>query len=300
MPLPPPALRLLPVLLGSALLAACATAPKAPREGFATARTLETVRDEPHARIARFLDAEAVLAARSISPPRFLVAEGAAGDGIEPRQAVLVANRAARDLCTALAPYYRITDDAPDLVLELHVTAIEPTSPGAAGVSELIGVFVPGPFRLPAGLGGFAADGVARRGGEDLLVLRWAEGANPVTEGARVSRIGDAYQLAGDFADDFADALRDPLGRGGEPRPRLDAAAIEAHRALCFARYGRANPAGQGASILLPLAPEAIDPGPPELAAVQVIELPPEAEAVPPAEPAPAPQEAPAAPAPLP
>lgn len=255
--------RLPPVLLGALLLAACASAPKAPREGFSTLRALDTVRDEPHARIARFLDVEAVLAAQSVSPPRFVVAEGAAGEGIDPSQAVLVANRAARDLCTALAPYFRITETGPELELALYVTAIEPTSAGAAGISELIGVFVPGPFRLPAGLGGFAADGVARRGGEDLLVLRWAEGANPVTEGARVSRIGDAYQLAGDFADDFADALNDPRAREAEGRARLDAATIEANRALCLARFGRANVAGQGASILLPLAPEAIDPGPP-------------------------------------
>jgi len=256
--------RLVPTVLGALLLAACASAPKAPHEGFSTLRPLDTLRDEPHARIARFLDSEAVQAAQSVSPPRFVVAEDAAGEGISERQAVLVANRAARDLCTGLAPYFRITESAPDLELALYVTAIEPTSPGAAGVSELIGVFVPGPFRLPAGLGGFAADGVARRGGEDLLVLRWAEGANPVTEGARVSRIGDAYQLAGDFADDFAEALHDPQGREAEGRSRLDAATVEANRALCLARYGRANVAGQGATILLPLAPEAIDPGPPE------------------------------------
>lgn len=261
MPKPAPARhRLVPALLGALLLAACASAPKAPREGFSTLRPLDTLRDEPHARISRFLDSEAVQAAQSVSPPRFVVAEDAAGEGISERQAVLVANRAARDLCTGLAPYFRITESAPDLELALYVTAIEPTSPGAAGVSELIGVFVPGPFRLPAGLGGFAADGVARRGGEDLLVLRWAEGANPVTEGARVSRIGDAYQLA----DDFAEALHDPQGREAEGRSRLDAATVEANRALCLARYGRANVAGQGATILLPLAPEAIDPGPPE------------------------------------
>jgi len=261
---PPKLRRLPPALLAALLLAGCASAPKAPREGFSTLRTLETVRDEPHARIARFLDAEVVLAAQSVSPPRFLVAEGAAGEGIDASRAVLVANRAARDLCTGLAPYFRITETDPELELALYVTAIEPTSPGAAGVSELIGVFVPGPFRLPAGLGGFAADGVARRSGEDLFVLRWAEGANPVTEGARVSRIGDAYQLAGDFADDFAEALNDPQGRGAEGRARLDAVTIEANRALCLARFGRTSVAGQGASILLPLAPEAIDPGPPE------------------------------------
>lgn len=217
--------------------------------------------------MGRFLDAPAVQAVTRLAPPSFSVAEGAAGAGVDAAQATLVANRAARDICTALAPFYEISEEAPELRLELRVTAVQPTSATAAGFSELIGVFVPGPFRLPAGLGGFAADAVARRAaqaeGGEVLILRWAEGANPVTEGARVSRIGDAYQLAGDFADDFSDALIDPLGREGERRPRLPAAQIEANEALCLARFGRVNVAGQGASILLPLAPEAIDPGPP-------------------------------------
>ncbi len=248
------------------LLVGCASAPKGAPDGLATARTLETLRDEPHARTARFLDAEAALAAESVSPPTITIADGAAGKGLDAGQVALVANRAAREVCNALAPYYRITDETPDLAIELRITSVAPTSAGAAGVSEILGVFVPGPFRLPAGLGGFAADGAARAPGGDVLVLRWAEGANPVTEGARVSRIGDAYQLAGDFADDFADALRDPRGRDGERRGRLAEAGIASNRAICLARFGRANPAGRGASILLPLAPEAIDAGAPEAA----------------------------------
>lgn len=265
--LPNPAPRIALVLLALAVLAGCASAPRALPEGIATERELQTLRDAPHAQVGRFLDAPAVQAVTRVAPPRFSVAEGAAGAGIDAAKATLVANRAARDICTALAPFYEISEEAPELLLELRVTAVQPTSPAAAGFSELIGVFVPGPFRLPAGLGGFAADGVARRAaqaeGGEVLVLRWAEGANPVTEGARVSRIGDAYQLAGDFADDFSKALIDPLGREGERRPRLQATQIKANEALCLARFGRVNVAGQGASILLPLAPEAIDPGPP-------------------------------------
>ncbi|MFN8768668.1 MAG: DUF3313 family protein [Lysobacteraceae bacterium] len=260
---PPALFRCLAPMAVLLLLVGCASAPKASQDGLASARTLETLRDEPYARAARFLDAEAVLAARSVSPPRVAVAEGAAGEGIAPGQATLVANRAAREVCQALAPYYRITDEAPDLAIDLRVTSVAPTSAGTAGVSEILGVFIPGPFRLPAGLGGFAADGAARAPGGDVLVLRWAEGANPVTEDAKLSRIGDAYQLAGDFADDFAAALVDPRAAAGDRRPRLDEATIDANRAACLARFGRANPAGRGASILLPLAPEAIDAGAP-------------------------------------
>ena len=205
-----------------------------------------------------------MLAAESVGLPNVRVAEGALGDGITAEQAELVANRAARDVCMQLARRYRIEPDAPDLAIELLVTAIRPTSSGAAGASALIGVFVPGPFRLPAGLGGFAADGAVRADGEDVVVLRWAEGAGAITEDAKVSTIGDAYQLAGEFADDLVAALRDPKGSGGDSRPLLAADVRQAGDDLCEARFGRANLAGRGASILLPLSPEAIDAGAPE------------------------------------
>jgi hypothetical protein len=128
----------------------------------------------------------------------------------------------------------------------------------------LIGVFVPGPFRLPAGLGGFAADGAVRADLTDVAVLRWAEGAGAITEDAKVSRIGDAYQLAGDFADDLAKALNDPSGAQGDTRLPLEASEREAGEARCWARFGRASVVGRGASILLPLSPESIDAGAPD------------------------------------
>lgn len=250
------------VLLSAALLLmACASAPKPTASGLPTAKPMTTLKDEAYAKAERFVDAEAVLAARSVGLPRVRIAEGAAGEGITPTQAALVANRAARDTCVQLARRYRIDPEAADLELEIVVTAIAPTSSGAAGMSALLGVFVPGPFRLPAGLGGFAADGAVRAGGDEIVVLRWAEGAGAITEDAKVSRIGDAYQLAGDFADDFAKALIDPLGAEGDARATLNAAEREAGSARCVARFGRASVAGRGASFLLPLSPEAIDAG---------------------------------------
>lgn len=248
-------------------LAACASAPKPVTAGIETEKALVPVRDEPYAKTERFIDIPRVMAARSVGLPRVRVAEGAIGEGITPAQAALVANRAARDACVQLARRYRIEADAPDLEIEIVVTAIVPTSSGAAGASALLGVFVPGPFRLPAGLGGFAADGAARAGSDDVVVLHWAEGAGAITEDAKVSRIGDAYQLAGDFADDLAKALNDPAGTEGDTRAVIEAAEREAGEARCTARFGRASVAGRGASILLPLAPEAIDDGAPDAGA---------------------------------
>ena len=252
------------LLTAALLLTACASAPKRDVTGIATERPMTTLKDEPYAQAERFVDAEAVLAATSVGLPSVRIAEGAVGEGITAEQAALVANRAARDVCLQLSRRYAVDPASPDLEVELVVTAIRPTSSGAAGASALLGVFVPGPFRLPAGLGGFAADGVARAGANDVVVLHWAEGAGAITEDAKVSSIGDAYQLAGDFADDFASSLSDPQGRDGDARPALGSDAREAGEARCVARFGRASAAGRGASFLLPLAPEAIDAGAPD------------------------------------
>jgi len=251
-------------LLATALLGACASASKMAQHGISTDRELTSVRAEAYARADRFLDVDAVLAARSATLPRIVVADGAAGEDITPAQAALVANRAARDVCNALAPHLELVERDGDLDVELHLIALQPTSRGVAGVSEVIGYFAPVSVRLPAGLGGLAIDGVARGADGDVLVLRWAEGANALTESALISTIGDAYQLANAFADDFAEAMVDPRGREGDTRRKLDRGQREANKALCRARFGSQSVAGLGASFLLPLAPEMIDEGAPD------------------------------------
>lgn len=253
--------------LAALLLQACASAPKDRAVGIASTQTLETIRDDSYAKAERYLDVEAVRLAARVGLPRVALADGALGEGISAAQGALVANQAARQVCTNLAPFLRFDEAAAELAIELQVTAIRPTSSGASGVSAVLGVFVPGPFRLPAGLGGFAADGVARRGGEDVLVLRWAEGASALGDDAKISSIGDAYQLASQFADDFTGNLIDPKGKDGERRLRLESALVAANRTLCEARFGKANIAGRGVSLLLPLSPEAIDSGAPDSAA---------------------------------
>ncbi len=250
-------------IIGLLLQYGCASAPKDLVAGISSEQPTQTIRDKSYARAQRYLDAAAILRAHSLALPRIRVAEGAVGAGISAEQADLVANRASREVCLRLAPYMRLDDAGSDLEIELRVTAIRATSAVASGISAGLGVFVPGPFRLPAGLGGFAADGVARQGGRDLLVLRWAEGANAVTDSAKVSTIGDAYQLAAQFAADFSNSLVDPKGSAGSRRPRLDDTLVKANYARCQDRFGKASLAGRGASLLLPLSPEAIDSGAP-------------------------------------
>lgn len=245
------------------ILQGCASAPRPVAQGIDADQTLESLRSQGYASVDRFLDAEAAEAITTIGLPSVRLADDAYAEDITTLQAELVANRAGREVCTRLGRHFVLSDAEDAVQIELAVTALRSTSTGAAGASALIGVFVPGPFRLPAGLGGFAADGVARRDGETLLFLRWSEGAGAISEDAKVSAIGDAYQLAGDFARDFSRALIDPRGREGDVRPRVDTAIQDANEALCEARFGRASVAGRGASFLLPLSPEAIDSGAP-------------------------------------
>lgn len=253
--------------LAAWLLAGCASVP-APREGaLATDRPLRTVDASRHRQIVQFVDAAALRDTPRIVLPQVALAAAAHGPSITPVQAVLVANHAARSLCLGLSRHATLQDAPADGALQarLVVTAIEPTSGAAAGASSVIGFFVPGPFRLPAGLGGLAVEAeLADPAAGQVALMRWARGANPVTQDAKVSAIGDAWQLAGRFGADFARAVLDTdPKRGGLQRARLPAAALDANRAACVARYGAVNLAGRGASLVLPLAPEAIDPGPP-------------------------------------
>lgn len=256
--------------LATLMLGACASAPQIAGPGLTSTSALEVVRAERHARVERFVDAESLLQARSVRLDTITVADAARVDLINDAQAALVVNRAARDICVKLARHYQIgaVDQPADLSVELLLTGIRATGRGAAGIPALLGVVVPGPFRLPAGLGGLAMEAVVRdEQGRESAVLHWAQGANAVMDSAQVSTIGDAYQLAGSFAKDFSRLLIDPQGQSGADRQRLARAAIAEGQSRCRARFGAASIAGRGASLLLPLAPEAIDAGAPAVIA---------------------------------
>lgn len=257
--------RLVTLVATSVLLGACASAPHSTSPAFPTERPLQTVKAERHLTVTRFVDSVALAQAHSVSLPSVSFAPQASDAAISTEQTALVANRAARDLCTRLARNFVLSEDPQkaDLRIDLQLMAIVPTGRGSAGASAVLGVFVPGPFRLPAGLGGLAMDAAIRSaGGEDVLIERWSRGANAVMDDARVSTIGDAYQLAGSYARELAAVLVEPSP--GQKRSVLDRETIRSGRRLCTENFGSANMAGRGASLLLPLAPEAIDSGKPE------------------------------------
>jgi hypothetical protein len=125
----------------------------------------------------------------------------------------LVANAISRAMCIGVSDRFVVVHsrENADLVVHATVTRIVPTNTTAAGVSTATSlgaslvIPVPVPTRLPVGLGGLAVEAEATtRDGKQLGAMVWAKGANSLTTGARISQIGDAYSLAGDFSDAFS------------------------------------------------------------------------------------------------
>lgn len=267
-PRPP---RLLVALVATAALAGCASVPKSRVTGIEHTVPLETVLDESHVRIELYVDRDAVGRGARIARPVAEIAPGARPESIPEASANLVSNNAARSLCNELAPWVEWVEPGTGDALDarLVVTAMVPTSLAAAGASAVADVFIPGPARLPAGLGSLAMDGeLVDAGGRTVAAVRWARGANAVTDNAQVSAIGDAWQLADEFGEELAKALLvDRRVAGARTPERLAPEVVKANRERCSGWFGSVNLAALGAGRLVPLTPELIDPGPPRAAA---------------------------------
>lgn len=255
-------------LAAAATLVGCASVPKSRVVGIDHSVALETVVDEPHVRIELYVDRSAVGPGARLGRPVASIADGAYPEAIPAESARLVANNAARSLCNELAPYVEWVDDGAEDALSprLVVTAIVPTNRAAAGASAVADIFIPGPARLPAGLGSLAMDGeLLTADGRTVAAVRWARGANAVTDNAQVSAIGDAWQLADEFGEELAKALLVDRRAANVPRPeRLPTEVVKANRERCTNWFGYVNPAALGAGRFVPLTPELIDPGPPK------------------------------------
>ena len=240
-------------VLATLLAAGCASLPPAQEGG--TPAGFREVRDQPHYRVA-VRNGEAAWPLPAVFRlPEATVVEGATGAGITPAQAELVANHAARSVCLALAPWMQWTtaDEGGRVVVD--VQRIASSSSGLAATSAVIDAVVPGPFRLPAGLGALGIDSrIEAPAGAPLLEMRWARGANPLLHRARASSIGDAWELAPSHARDLKDALV-PLKLAEQPD-----SVRKANVTACEQRFGKVSVAGRAASMFVPLSPEAIDP----------------------------------------
>jgi hypothetical protein len=101
------------------------------------------------------------------------------------------------------------------------VTYLGLTDEKAAAASKVAGIGVSiaesaflSPFirapapRIPLGLGGLAMEAEATdQKGQQQAAMVWARGADAFTSKPKVSTVGDAYDLAKSFADDFSKLL---------------------------------------------------------------------------------------------
>ncbi|MCX7043079.1 MAG: DUF3313 family protein [Gammaproteobacteria bacterium] len=227
-------------------------------------KPLQVVSREHGKSISTYVDEKTLPQVTRISLPNAELSLPRVQKEISEAQLALISNQLNRALCDRLGDYFPLVEDVDpqSLRLEFRLTGITPTSKAISGVSAALGVFVPGPFRLPVGMGAIALDGESWLDDRTVTFLRWAKGANPVFNGAKVSTIGDAYDLVDSFARDFTALLVQPPGDGPR-RSKLDQSQIEKNELLCLKNFGEVGLAGKGASFLLPLSPESVDQGKP-------------------------------------
>lgn len=223
-------------------------------------------RAEQHLRIEQYIDSSQIRAIDRIALPNVIIDKNAFQKPITARQASMVANNAARSFCNELAPYVELVPANAVGTSQANITInrIQSTSAGTAGLSSIIGLAVPGPFRLPVGLGALSAEAELLNAQlQQVFYIRWARGANPIVNSERISAIGDSWQIARKFGEEVAEAIVSNDQEGGVNRKRLDDLKIQSNHELCNRTYGKVSAAARGVSFFIPLSPEAIDAGAP-------------------------------------
>lgn len=124
----------------------------------------------------------------------------------------LVTNALDRAICVTMSEKYQIVPfgTPADLTIRAVITDVVPTQPSVAAAAKVISIssslaLPVGLPRLPFGLGGLAVEAeVVDSKGRQAAAIVWSKGANSFTSDARVSQVGDAYDLAAAFGRDFS------------------------------------------------------------------------------------------------
>ncbi len=248
----------------SLLLNACANIPKTVGKQLSNDKPLVLVTDEQGRQVSRYVDGKLLteLTGYALPDAKLILPDGT--DNINQAQLDLISNALNRSMCNRLGQYLTPKTSPVDLDLRIDfaLTGITATSRVASGISSAAGFFVPGPFRLPIGMGAIALDAKATSNQQTAAFLRWAKGANPVFNSGKVSTIADAYELVETFSREFSELLLEGANKV-KIREKLPDIEIESNKALCLSNYGAVDTINKGASFLLPLSPEFIDKGKP-------------------------------------
>jgi hypothetical protein len=251
-------------LASALLLGACASVPQTSGDPLANDKPLESVSDGQGRRVSRYVDGALLAPLVAYALPDIDLQLPQAREDISPQQLAIISNALNRSICTRLGQYLTAEPNPTEsaLKIEIALTGITPTSKALSGISAALGTVVPGPFRIPLGMGAIALDARASTNGQTAAFMRWAKGANPVLNSAKVSTIGDAYDLVDTFAREFGQLLLHGTSKV-KTREKLPGDLIAANEVLCESRFGSVDLVGKGASFLLPLSPEFIDKGKP-------------------------------------
>lgn len=208
------------------LVSACASVPLQQTGSLSSYERLKPADSKFNGRKSRVhVDKDAVLAAKTvfIVPTSYSADAGLAKLALRDRR--LVANAVDRSVCIALSDRFHIVSEpqAADLAVHVTIASIVPTDEVAAATSTVIDVgksvlshtgvletSVPIPsVRVPIGLGGIALEAEAvDPSRQQVAAMLWAKGASSFFGNeTRVSHVGDAYELASDFGDDFSQML---------------------------------------------------------------------------------------------
>ncbi|WP_035714995.1 DUF3313 domain-containing protein [Azorhizobium doebereinerae] len=237
------------------LMAGCANAPLEQSGSLSSYSDFEPA-DGLLAKSKIRIDKDKVLTAKTVRIVPTVFAAGAMKDGITDAQRKLVGNAIDRSLCLGLGDRLEVVpaSQPADLTVHAVVTHMEATDENAVAATKvasvaksvlLPGIPVPTP-RLPIGLGSLSMEAEARGpNGAQEAAMVWGRGANFLSGSARVSKAGDAYELAGAFGDDFSKLLvtgENPFKSLSGPPPveRFQALAGGAPKYAACDAFGRA------------------------------------------------------------
>lgn len=211
-------------------VAGCATSP-APSATLARANVLGEEKGVL-AKRRTFADKAQIRSATAIriSPVDFL--DGATPQGVTDEQAGYVSAAAAGAFCRTVAKRFTIVDAPGPGVIDVRmtITNLKATNAAAAAAATVL------PIRAPIGLGGLSLEGVAVLDDASMpaAAIVWSQQAVPVLGGARISRVGDAYDFASGFGATFGGVLVD-----NGPAKSAETARRSKSNAQACDRYGK-------------------------------------------------------------
>lgn len=210
-------------LLPLPLITACASVPL-PQTGALSSYKQLQASDGLLTKARVSVDKRAILTAKTVQIVPTSFSAAARATKLSETERNVVANAVDRSVCIGLSDRFQIVlpPQRADLTVYVSIASIVPTDKTAAAASKVLSIgisvatstgivetSVPIPsLRVPIGLGGLALEAEAvDQAGNQKAALLWARGANSFTGKTRVSPVGDAYELASSFGEDFSELL---------------------------------------------------------------------------------------------